>query len=184
MKLRIVLAMILLVLLVIYFYIYFPYCNCRYTLDELQKYFAILNTFTTLLIGFLGLIVGIYYYYDKESRRPKLKFLLDELNSYDQLLIDLFNMTFMNQKELDILRGKISRGFEMIVLILEAGYSALKFSKDDTRAILRVNSFVDNSEVMMRTPFDLLNEINLLEKQDTCIELIKSAKWVCMKHSR
>jgi hypothetical protein len=182
-NLKIIFVVFIILLCIFIFYIYCPYHAYNYKLNELKDYFAVVNTFTTLIIGIIGLIIGLFYYYDKESRRPRVKYLLDNLNSYDNLLTDFFNMSFNNQKELDALRNKISRGFEMIELILNSSFLIMKFSDDDIRTILKINSYVDKSEVIMRTPFPSLEKVKFLDSQDTYVELIKSAKWVCIKHS-
>ncbi len=178
-------VLLVIVLLIILFYGYLPFCGFKLNrLDDLRNYFTIINTYTTLIIGIFGLTFGAFYYFDKENRRTKLKFLLDELTLYDHLLINLFNLTFKDQIELDVIRNNISRKFEMIEMIIDSSNNSLRFKDEDVRAILKVNSYVEKSELLMRTPFINLTKINLLQAQDNYIELIKKAKWVCMKHSR
>ena len=113
-------------------YFYYKY----YCFDDLRNYFVIANAFTTLVIGFFGLAVGAYYYYDKKNRRPKTKFLLDEINLYDQLLVGFFNQDFKDQKELDILHNRMSRGFESVLMILESSKKVLKFDNEDIRTLI------------------------------------------------
>jgi hypothetical protein len=176
------------------FFVYVPFLRgTPNQLDDLRNYFTIAGVFVTAVVGSLGVVLGGYYYFDrkrhdsgqkkKEEVRAKLRLLLDELHHFDDLLVRFFTHDFADQQELDRLRHKISRSFEMVEMVLESEGETIGLSQEELVDFVKVNSFVDKSDTIMRTKHAKLKRAQIAAEQDRYIELIKAAKRVCVRRA-
>ena len=128
----------------------------RLNLSNAKDYYAILSSWITFFVGFMGLALGYVYYRHKlgvdtenaanEKKRKRLDDLISKLNAYDALVDDILHRRFENAVALRQLRSKISRSFEEIVIMLELSQKLLGLNDSDVRVILRVTLCVNIAE--------------------------------------
>jgi len=160
----------------------------------LSDWFSTYMSYYTIIPGILALFLGIFYFfyrlkYDSdarvtETRRQQLKLLSEQLSIYDCYVEKILNKIPSNNKELTYLRNKISKQFELINVMLKSYKDVLKFNENDIDSILDVDSFVDNSEIIMRTPYETYIKESLYVTRDQYIEKIKTAQKICLKMKR
>ncbi len=183
-----------LIIVFYFFFLYIPFImDNSYTLQDFRNYFAIVSAFSGFIITLSGLGLGLFYYFHKlktEDRsqktniqRQRIKILLDELKNYDKYVSQILNKNFENEKMLSSLRDNIRRSFENIVIVIGLLESSTDFSKKDLRAILNVNSFVDNSNIIMLQSYDEFDTCNTSEIYDLYIEKLKVAKNICVQRA-
>jgi hypothetical protein len=156
-----------------------------------KDYYSILSSFVTLLLGSAGLAVGYFYYKDKyktdrsnaaiERKRKRLDDLILKIDAYDNQVESLLQRRFKDESELSLLRSTLTRSFETIEIMLELNQALLGLEEDDLRAIIKVNSFVEKNDVIMRASFIELNPNLLHAERETYIDLIQNARRACYK---
>ena len=164
----------------------------RLNLSNAKDYYAILSSWITFFVGFMGLALGYVYYRHKlgvdtenaanEKKRKRLDDLISKLNAYDALVDDILHRRFENAVALRQLRSKISRSFEEIVIMLELSQKLLGLNDSDVRVILRVNSFVDKDRTIMQDEINALSDDVLSLVKETYIDLIQDARRVCFNN--
>ena len=162
------------------------------TLSSARNYYTILSATVTLAVGFFGLLLGYFYYIDKqdvdkmsaslERKRKRLDKLIDLIDDYDGLVDKVINMRFSNAGELKHLRSMISRSFEEIEIMLDLKEKLLGLDNEAVLIILKVNSFIDKSEVIMHINYSDLSEEKMLTVRDDYINLIQDARRVCFSN--
>jgi len=188
----------LLYLIVLCFYIlpifargFSIFCWWKMDLTRAKDYYGILTTFTTLILGTAGLILGYFYYRDKnrteqslatlERKRKRLDDLIDKLDLFDSQVDALLLRQFKDENELFLLRNKITRSFETIVIMLEQNEDLLGLHKEDIREIIRVNSFVEKNDLIMRARVIEITPEVLHETREKYIDLIQNARRACFR---
>lgn len=94
---------------------------------------------------------------------------------------DLIHYRFSNAVELTKIRGKISRSYETITVMLEHKDKLLGLNDENTKTILRVHSFVEKNEILMHNSFEDLEKEKLLSVKNSYIDLIQDARRVCFE---
>ncbi len=159
---------------------------------QFKHYFLLVDfrNYYSIITGITGIFIGLFYYFHrlytdhKNTRnsifRQRLSLLLDELNTFDSYVDKFFNKDFSNQKELDAIRNKIARSFELVEIILKENLTALDLTGKEIDSILEPNSFIDNSTYITEVVFPELIFADLSDIKDAYIEKIKDAKRVCI----
>lgn len=156
-----------------------------------RDYYAVLSSVSGIILGSLGIILGYFYYNNqrktnlsiqkREKQCRRLEAFINKLDKYDEYVHRVLTITAKDQKDLDLLRTLIVANFESIQGMLEQGYELLGITKDDTRAILKVNSFVDNNETITRCSYQKLLKSELSSIRSQYIELMRDARIACYK---
>ena len=160
-------------------------------LNDLRNYYIVIGTISGTVTALIGVGLGFFYYFHKarvdkqqlqEYKRTRLlESLLSEINDYDVLVDKILNREFQNQNELQMLRGKIRRKFEMVYLIVEEKNGTLEFSRNSRIDLFDVNKYVDDSQLIMEKEY---KEIKISDELSECREeytdkIIKSRR-VCL----
>lgn len=164
---------------VLYFIIIYP--NCYISLDTLEakrNYFSIVGSIVASIIGITGVLVGAFYYFDKE-RRNKLSQLKSSIEKYDDIVMEILNLEISSDSELKTKRALLTRVNEQIELMLDNKTGFLPFRKKSAMKILAINSFVEKSDLLMRSAHCCLNEEVLQPIRDEYQDVAKGAKILC-----
>jgi hypothetical protein len=163
----------------------------RMDLNKAKDYYGILTSFNTLILGTAGLILGYFYYKDKnrtdqslatiERKRKRLDDLIDKIDLFDSQVDALLQRQFKDENELFLLRNKIIRSFETIEIMLELNEDLLGLHKEDLRDIIKVNSFVEKNDLIMRARVIELTPEVLHETREEYIDLIQNARRACFR---
>jgi hypothetical protein len=158
-------------------------------MDYAKNYYAVLSSVSTIILGCLGIIIGYFYFNDqknthlisqkKEQQCRRLEAFLLKLDKYDEYVHRVLAPSIPNEKELKLIRTYIVASFESVQAVLEQGYELLGITEDDTRAILKVNSFVDNNEIITSYSYTKLMKSTLTDTRNEYIELMREARTRC-----
>lgn len=169
--------------------------GCGYfnkNIDLLNKYATFFSPIITLMLGISGFVLGLYYYksrknfdkqnIEKEKIRFRIETLLENINEYDSLVDEIFSLNFSGQSELNSLREKIERGFEIIEVWIEIGDKFFGFTKNEMASLIKFHSFVDNNEFIMEKGYDELmaSQKEVLLLKSDYIKLIQMARYTCL----
>lgn len=162
-----------------------------FDLGTAKDYYSILAAIVTLLFGTAGIALGYFYYKDKntaeqsaaarERKRKRLDNLIEKIDAYDNQVDTILQRRFSNDSELSQLRSTLTRSFETIVIMLELNPELLGLEGEDLRDIIKVNSFVDKNDLIMRARFSELNQGGLNEIREEYIDLIQNARRACYR---
>lgn len=163
----------------------------RLTLNTAKNYYSILSSFITVLVGVIGLSLGYYYYIgrhevektiaDIERKRKRMDDLIQKIESYDAIVNAFINKYFDNDEDLSKLRNQMTHSFDTIEIMLELSDNLLGLNDEDVQTIVRVNSFVEQNEIIMRAPLQDLSAEILNSIRDRYAMLIAEAIRVCYK---
>ena len=155
------------------------------------KYYSVLTSIFGVFLGLLGLILGAYYYKNKndiednrnqkEKQRNQLKTFIDQLKEVDKQVLELL-FTDLTQNELTVRRVKITSEFDKIVAVLNHGKDLLAFDESNIAVVLKVHSFVDRNYIIIESPYDQFHAIGKENKYaalDIYQELINAAFTTC-----
>jgi hypothetical protein len=150
-----------------------------------KDYYSILSSFITLMLGTAGLVVGYCYYAGKhkadqslaaiERKRKRLDDLINKIDTYDSHVDNLLQGRFQNENELSLLRSKVTRSYETIEIMLDLNQTLLGLGKEDLRDIIKVNSFVEKNDLIMRATVGEMKQDLLHEEREKYIDLIQNA---------
>ncbi len=161
------------------------------TLVDAKNYYTILAQIVGIVATTLGVALGYVYYSSRLSfddriflqkrKRKHLDCLLEELKNFDRFVDEIICFQVHSEEELRLIRNKILRSFENIVIMLEENSLLLEFSDEEINTILKVNSFVEKNQLLMFQPFDSLKEESFILIKDVYINLIQDARRTCYK---
>ena len=153
-------------LLFLFFYIILPSCIKFNISDGLRNYFSVLSIFVTSILSIIAIILGGFYYFDKE-RRNKLAIMISELDKYDSIIERILYLDIKNQAELNILRSQKDKIVDVIQMAFELN---VKIPEDDFQYFIALNSLVDNDKFISSNNY---KKICLdAKKQSTELELL------------
>ena len=193
-----VIVIFLTLLALLYFFIYPFYSACLYSsakissfgLDDLRNYYLIIGAISGTITALTGITLGFFYYFHKnrvdneqllqDKRARLLALLLSEINDYDALVDKILNKEFNTQNELQILRGKIQRKFEMVYLIIEEKNDVLDFSRNTQIDLFDVNKYVDDSKTIMETDYQKIINSEMSKYREEYIDKIIKSRRVCL----
>ena len=156
----------------------------------LRNYYIMVGSISGTFTALSGVVLGLFYYFhkqkvdgeqllqDKKSRM--MERLLAEINEYDALVDKILNKEFKGQNELQMLRGKIRRKFEMVYLIIEEKNDVLGFSKNAQIELFDVNKYVDDSRIIMEAMHTEIGKPDLDGCRAEYIDKIISSRRVCL----
>lgn len=159
------------------------------SLSQLQAYYSIVYSIFAILVGVAGLGLGFFYFHnrkrvereasDRDHLRKRADILMEELNAYDKCVHRVLGMSVRDAQELTEMRVEIERIFEVIQDMLDQWQSLLGLKDDDLRRIIRINSFVDKCDTIMRTEFAELSLQEMYPIKDRYQELVREARRTC-----
>ena len=160
-------------------------------LDDLRNYYIIIGTISGTVTALIGVILGFFYYFHKarvdkqllqDNKRTRiLELLLSEISDYDVLVDKILNKEFKSHTELQILRGKIQRKFEMVYQLVDEKNGILNFSKNSKIDLFEVNKFVDKSQLIMEKNYDEITSGELNECRQEYVERLIQSRRVCLR---
>ena len=170
-----------------YFYIYVPFLSGDYADVESRKgYFSIANSFPNPFFAFLGILLGGYYYFDRQRReasqhrhsqaQARVKQLLEDFGECDGFVIDFLARSCKTQQQLDALRLRISAGFDNFIMVLDASTEIVGFADADLSEVLLAYSFVEKNRLIMRSPLGVVQRARLSHIQEHYFNLARSAR--------
>ena len=163
-------------------------------LKTINIWVAIIARSFGVLFGIIGIFFGYYYFnqkirFDRSSaknkrKRARLETLLNELKHYDSLVDKILRLELKIKADIDQVRLKIDRSFDIVNVYLEQNDVLFGFHENDLLRIIRVNSFVE------KNPYIMEKDINTLKKQKTYLysiryeyrEIFHDAITVCLKY--
>ena len=171
----------------LFFYVLVPgLINNAPRLELLRNYFTIVSSYSTAIIACFGLLLGVFYYFDKngveqynkdlEKRKYYGNAILDELNGYDDYLESIFAKNFNSPTELELLREKANNKFDNIELLAEESKKILILADTDTKEIMKLNSLISNSDELMSSNYSIIKAVDLSGIKDEYLTLLKEAK--------
>lgn len=156
----------------------------------LRSYYIIVGSISGTFTALSGVVLGLFYYFHKQKvdreqlmqvKKSRLvETLLAEINEYDALVDKILNKEFQGQSELQMLRGKIRRKFEMVYLMIEEKNHVLGFSKNAQIELFDVNKYVDDSHIIMESGHNEIDMLDLDECRAKFIDKIISSRRVCL----
>lgn len=159
------------------------------SLEDARNYFNVVAAFAAAVIGVSGLFLGYFYYQDRKLhdtlvrasalRVTRLEFFLDELGNYDKSVQRIMRHLPQSGSELDAERLTVDRSFDNITTMLELGESLLGMTKNEMKELLAVHSFVDNCELIMRSPYEDFKKASMIGIESQYAPLIRSAFRIC-----
>jgi hypothetical protein len=166
------------------FYFILPYSIWEINkLDDGRNYFTAINAYATYLIGLLG----VFYYFDKkskdnyhrerDSRRQYIHILLTELKEYDALVEKILCKDVRSKIELQMIRTKIEKCFDDVQIIV--GNKLLPFDMEELKVIVKINSFIEKNDLIMRDELILIKKSDLTSHKENYRELLRRAKHTC-----
>jgi len=151
------------------------------------------NAFVTFFVGFFGLLLGAFYYFDREVRssrveardktRARVRIMLEELQGYDDLVTDLVTKSWASGPELERIRLRISSRADSLNNVLDACWESLGLDVDEISTLVRVHGFVEKNDLLMRRRHVIVRRANLSGLYQEYSERIKAAKRICTLHS-
>lgn len=147
-------------------------------INWVRNYYNIVSSIISSLVGITGIILGLFYYFDKE-RRSKVKILKDEIENYDLCVKKILKFEVENAADLKNLRIKIESINNRIEMMLNDDSKFLQLNDKDTKAILKINSVVDKSNVVMNVPFTSLKTSDRASILDLYEDSLKNALLIC-----
>lgn len=163
-------------------------------IDYANKYYSMLSSVSGLFIGFMGLLLGAFYYINRnkieenqkkrEQQRNRLDSFMSLLKMYDEQIYDILKCNINDDKELTYHREKSQKIFDEIVLTLDQGFELIGFTDSDALIIIKINSFVEKSTLIFHCSYsDYCNyrqyELNL--EYDKYYDLITKARQLCYR---
>lgn len=113
-----------------------------------RNYYSIVSSIISSVVGITGIILGLFYYFDKE-RRNKTSILKKAIEEYDLCVKRILKLNFKDEDELNELRIQIESINDNINLMLDNKIHFLRFSDEQVSKILQINSLVNKSSVIM-----------------------------------
>lgn len=113
-----------------------------------RNYYNIVSSIISTVVGITGIILGLFYYFDKE-RRNKTSILKKAIEEYDLCVKRILKLNFKDEDELNELRIQIESINDNINLMLDNKIHFLRFSDEQVSKILQINSLVNKSSVIM-----------------------------------
>ena len=108
--------------------------------------------------------------------------LIQKIESYDATVDAFINGHFGDEREMGKLRNQMTRSFDIIEIMLTLNDTLLGLNDEDVKTIVRVNSFVEQNEIIMRGAFEDLSAGIPSSIRDDYVTLISDAKRVCYKN--
>lgn len=150
------------------------------SLDRFRNYYNIVSSIISSLVGVTGIILGLFYYFDKE-RRTKTKILKKSIEEYDCCVKQILKLQVSDDEELKKLRIKIDSLNDSINIMLDNSIDFIQLSDDKISEILRINSIIDKSEVVMRLSFKELTQADRASVFDIYEKALREVLLVCYK---
>lgn len=174
--------------------LFFKDLNSIFThqLDNLitaRNYYSTISSIVTTFSSFAGVTLGLFYYFHKKENdekagrneriRTRIKLIIDQLNTYDSLVAEVILKRVENEKDLEKVRGKISRCPEIINAILENNEKLLNFKPNEVETIMKLFSFVEQCKYIMEEPHDIVSKGEIRDLKETYIDLLQETRKVC-----
>ncbi len=154
-------------------------------------YYSMLSAIFGLYIGFLGLLLGAFYYVsrnkneikqkEREQQRARLQLFMDKLNDYDIIICKILSNFVTDENDLEYKRFESQKIIDDVNLMLEEGEKLLNFDDSDVKKILKINSFVDKSTLISHCSYSdfMQNKSNLIIEKYKYYDLITIGKKIC-----
>lgn len=147
-------------------------------INWVRNYYNIVSSITSSIVGITGIILGMFYYFDKE-RRSKTNILKKEIEDYDTCVKNILKLTIKDEEELKETRTKIDSINDRINMMLDNDTKFIRLDDRHVSKILNINSVVEKSEVIMRISFDELKRVDKASVLDVYEAALKEALLVC-----
>lgn len=160
-------------------------------LNESRNYFSSFQSIITIIVSIFGLILGYFYYNNRkkvdsnnalESRR---KFYLDKLfeqiNKYDHSILLILTNAGIKDEVLKLNRVIIEQTWDIIEAMIEPQISLLNFSESELEVIIKLNSFVDQNDLILHSDFKNVTPQDLNNIKSVYQELLKAVRLLCLK---
>ena len=157
-----------------------------HSLSDARNYYTVLSSVASIVTGSLGLILGYMYFkmrneFESNSNlsnrmRGRTQLIIEQLNKYDEQVDEILSGRCTLDDDLKRHRGKIERLFEIVEILIDNNEKLLKFTEDDIKTVMYVNSFVEQTPEIMEFNIIELEKSNLSDLRQTYIEKIQDAR--------
>lgn len=157
-----------------------------HSLSDARNYYTVLSSVSSVLTGFLGLALGYMYFVRRNEfevktsltnrMRARIQLIIDQLNKYDEQVDEILSGRCTLDNDLERARGKIERLFEIVEILIDNNEKLLKFTMDEIKIVMAINSFVEQKPEIMELKGSELNKADLYAIRQTYIEMIQDAR--------
>lgn len=164
------------------------------SLDDISAYYSAVMSLITSFISLVAIILGYLYYENRKSFdenlnereriRQRISFIIKDLNECDECVLRILNIDLQPQ-ELISTRSRLLRCLESITALIAYNSTVLTLNEEDTRKIIKLNSFIETNNYIMQIKYedleiskDILDDI----KRDY-IEVFYEAKMACLANT-
>lgn len=144
------------------------------SLESANKYYGTLGSLAGVVAGGLGLALGGFYYVNRnwiegrQRRRDqqyhRLEIFMDKLCAYDDLVCMITAKRMTDERELTHIRERLTRIADDLVMMLdEGGGKLLGLDYSSISEVLKMNSFVDKSEILSHYDYLKLQQVSDVE---------------------
>lgn len=161
------------------------------SLNDARSYYSIVSAFIAFIVGSSGLIIGYFYYKDRNKhdfamrrasdRLRRIDFLLSSLRSYDDAIRAILMKLCENELALGNRRATIRAQYQQMYLLLGANEKLLGLSQAELESLIVLFSYVDNSSELMELKATELGNVDLREMAAAYVALYEAAARSCMQ---
>ena len=163
---------------------------------ESQYYFSAIGMIGGYFVGIFGLILGYLYFSDKqiadiEQKRveqsiEQLGLLRDELNKYNDIVLDIINNDY-SDKKLNTLRDHLVCFLYFVQDLIKGSNDLFHFQNIDIQGLINVISFVDQNYYINRATSRQRASVSKRKSQEIksqYLELFSGSMRVCNRKLR
>lgn len=179
--------------------VYFPFlwkarqiwCDTEIkTMADVQAYASAISSASTVLASVIGLILGYLYFvgrkrfdisiHEQVRNREHAKLMLVSLQEYDALINQLLSKQVADDSQLNVLRGRFQKHWDMFIALLDSPLSDSLFSKEENRSLVSIHSFVDKQRVISMCTYKELKATDVSQVQDLFNSYFRTARAICV----
>lgn len=160
-------------------------------LTESRNYFSSFQSIITILASVFGLILGYFYYNNRKevdsynALEGRRKFYLDklfaEINKFDLSILTILTNVDIKSDTLKLHRVIIEQTWDIIETMIDSKTALLEFLTTESEIFVKLNSFVDQNDVIMRSDFTCITEDDLNIIKSAYLELVREVRLLCLK---
>lgn len=159
---------------------------CIQGLDDYRNYVNIVSSILSGLVGSVGVILGYFYYKDKQKndekreRREKKAMRIDRflkvVDDCDSIIERLFHKQVGNDGELKLLLDQLQKNSELLMIFMENNEKLIGFSDEEMSPVREWYSIIGSSPIVKVLRKRQITERLIQVEQEKYRSAIRSAK--------
>ncbi len=144
-----------------------------------------------IFYGAIGLFLG-YLFFNKrvtidnrnlvnDRVRKRLSYIYDEFNRADTISEMILDITIRNDDDLNQARAGLDKKLTLINAYLDNNDKLLKFNAEELNSILKVHSFISNSEIIFSLDYKTLKKTDRSGERLRYLDIIQEARTICLQ---